>query len=246
MQRTIWMLTMLILAGGMAGAVEPKLNAIIITGADPAHQWKSNAETAREILTATGKFDATIVTNYQILDSAVELGKFNVIVLIGAFQEKKGFTISEVAQKNLLDFVNNGKGFYAQHLASSSWQEWGEFSKLCGRRWINGKSGHPKREPFEVKIINPEHPITKGVPSFTADDECYGGFGTFRDVTILATGHSPATSTDHVPLIMVSEYGKGRVVINNLGHDRKSQAGPEFRTIVARSVEWAATGKVKP
>jgi type 1 glutamine amidotransferase len=32
-------------------------------------------------------------------------------------------------------------------------------------------TGHPEIRPFKVKIINPEHPITKGVHDFVVTDE---------------------------------------------------------------------------
>jgi type 1 glutamine amidotransferase len=45
-------------------------------------------------------------------------------------------------------------------------------------------------------------------------------------------------------MVMAHEYGKGHVVVNTLGHDVKAMKTPETRIIIARSVEWAATGKV--
>jgi type 1 glutamine amidotransferase len=39
-------------------------------------------------------------------------------------------------------------------------------------------------------------------------------------------------------------YGKGRVVQNAFGHDRKALMTPNVQTIITRGVEWAATGKV--
>jgi uncharacterized protein len=229
-----------------APPVGTPIKALLITGADPAHAWKANANLVRDILQRAGKFDATVVTNYSLLDSAADLGRYDVIVLLGAFQEKNGFNLGEQARKNLIGFVTSGKGFYAQHLASSSWESWDEFSKLCGRRWVNGKSGHPRREPFEVKFTKTEHPITRGLQNFTQDDECYGRLGVFRELAILAEGRSPQTAEKDEPILMASEYGKGRVVINNLGHDSKAMAAPEARTLITRSVEWAATGKVNP
>lgn len=43
-------------------------------------------------------------------------------------------------------------------------------------------------------------------------------------------------------MLMASNYGKGRVVINNLGHDAKAIKTPEVSVLLARAVEWAATG----
>ena len=41
------------------------------------------------------------------------------------------------------------------------------------------------------------------------------------------------------------QHGKGRVVHNAYGHDRKALMTPNVQKLIARGVEWAATGKVK-
>jgi len=46
--------------------------------------------------------------------------------------------------------------------------------------------------------------------------------------------------------VFTSKYGKGRTVHNAYGHDRKALTPPEVQKLIARGVEWAATGKVKP
>ena len=46
------------------------------------------------------------------------------------------------------------------------------------------------------------------------------------------------------PLVFVQNYGKGRVVHNAYGHDRKALMTPNVQKIITRGTEWAATGKV--
>ena len=46
------------------------------------------------------------------------------------------------------------------------------------------------------------------------------------------------------PLVFVQNYGKGRVVHNAFGHDRKALMTPNVQKIITRGTEWAATGKV--
>jgi type 1 glutamine amidotransferase len=60
---------------------------------------------------------------------------------------------------------------------------------------------------------------------------------------ILVTGDSDFSKATE-PRVFVRDYGKGRVIVNNFGHDRKAMDTPEVRTIMIRGVEWAATGKV--
>ena len=73
------------------------------------------------------------------------------------------------------------------------------------------------------------------------------GFGPAEKMTILATGREQGKNpkTDrHEPMLMVVEYGQGRIFHTTLGHDDYSCEGVGFIVTLTRGVEWAATGKV--
>jgi len=219
-----------------------KLNVLLLTGEDvSAHNWKEIAAATTEILQASGKFDVKQAEDFKLLESADDLAKFDVIVQTGCFTKK--VDLSDQAKANLLNFVKNGKGIYLQHLATASFPKWEDFGKLCGRYWVMGKSGHNARSVFEAKIADTDHPITKGLKDFKTDDELYAKLQGTADVKALVTGDSDYSKKTE-PLVFVREEGKGRVVVNNLGHDKKALQTPEVQTLVARGVEWAATGKV--
>jgi len=112
----------------------------------------------------------------------------------------------------------------------------------------SGAHGPQHNIPITVRVA--DHPITKGMPGnwLTAKDECYAKLrGPAENMTILATGKdmSGKASTDrHEPMLMVINYGKGRVFHNALGHDDYSCEGVDFIVAFTRGAEWAATGKV--
>lgn len=111
-----------------------------------------------------------------------------------------------------------------------------------------GSHGPAHNIPITVRVS--DHPITKGMPShwLTAKDECYALLrGPAENMTILATGKdmSGSAPTDrHEPMLMVIDYGKGRVFHTALGHDDYSFEGVGFIVSFLRGTEWAATGKV--
>ena len=111
-----------------------------------------------------------------------------------------------------------------------------------------GKHGPAHNIPVTLRVK--DHPITKGLPEhwLTAKDECYALLrGPAENMTILATGKdmSGKAPTDrHEPLLMVLNYGKGRVFHTTLGHNADSIEGVDFITTLTRGVEWAASGKV--
>ena len=71
--------------------------------------------------------------------------------------------------------------------------------------------------------------------------------GPAKNLTVLAFAQSDKAtggSGEKEPMLMVIDYGKGRVFHTTLGHDGKSMACVGLRTTLQRGAEWAATGKV--
>jgi type 1 glutamine amidotransferase len=227
------------------GAAEKpaKIKVLLITGDDVGvHPWREMSETTREILVKTGKFDVKVCEDPYILESETALKAYDVIVF--TIFSRRVQMLPENAQQNLLNFVKDGKGFFVQHLASASFPKWEEFGKLCGRKWVMGTSGHSPRSVFKAKVINKQHPITAGLDDFEIDDELYSKLQGTGEINVLVEGDSDFSKKAE-PLVFTLNYGKGRVVHNAFGHDRKALMTPNVQKIIARGVEWAATGKVQ-
>ncbi|MGD0897056.1 MAG: ThuA domain-containing protein [Thermoguttaceae bacterium] len=232
------------LIGSVAVAAESpaKIRVLLITGDDVgAHPWKEQAAATADALKAAGKFDVTVTEDLGVLDSADGLKPYGVIVLT-RYNSKK-LPLGDQAKQNLLDFVKGGKGFFVQHLASASFPKWDEFGKLCGRYWIMGKSGHGPRSVIAAEVVDKNHPITRGIEDFKSDDELYAKLAGDAPIHVLVQAHSDWSKKTE-PLVFCLDYGKGRVVHNCFGHDGKALATPAVRKIIARGVEWAATGLV--
>jgi type 1 glutamine amidotransferase len=220
-----------------------QIRALLITGDDvSAHPWREMSETTREALVASGRFDVRVCEDPLILESETALKAYDVIVFTIYSQRRP--VLPEQAQENLLNFVKSGKGFFVQHLASASFPKWEEFGKLCGRKWVMGTSGHGPRGVFEAKVVNKEHPITAGMSNFETDDELYAKLQGTGKINVLVEADSDWSKKTE-PLVFTLNYGKGRTVHNTFGHDRKALMNPNVQRIIARGVEWAATGKVQ-
>ena len=119
------------------------------------------------------------------------------------------------------------------------------------RNTENGPGGHHgSQHPFHVIVRDSEHPITAGVPRvwLHSQDELYDFLrGPGENMKILATAFADPKqggSGRHEPMLMVLEYGKGRVFHTPMGHGNISQECVGFITLFVRGSEWAATGKV--
>jgi type 1 glutamine amidotransferase len=110
--------------------------------------------------------------------------------------------------------------------------------------------GHGPQSEFLITMRDKSHPITKDLPDFWmhTKDECYSKLrGPAENMTILATAADTPelkAAGRNEPMLMVLDYGKGRVFHTTLGHDTEAFEGVGFITTFLRGSEWAATGKV--
>jgi uncharacterized protein len=226
-----------------AGTQPALIKALLITGDDvSAHPWREISESTREILVNSGRFDVKVCEDPWILESQNALKAYDVIVF--TIYSQRVPVISDQAQENLLSFVKGGKGFFVQHLASASFPKWEEFGRLCGRKWVMGTSGHGPRGDIQAKVVVKDHPITTGLTDFTTNDELYAKLQGSGPIHVLVQADSDWSKATE-PLVFTLDYGLGRTVHNAFGHDRKALMTPAVQKIIARGVEWAATGKVR-
>ena len=180
----------------------------------------------------------------------------------------------EPVRDAFVDYVRKGGGFVSVHAADNAFPEWLEYNQMIGvGGWggRNEKSGpmlryrdaqivrdnspgsggtHGSQHEFVVEARQPAHPILNGLPQRWkhAGDELYARLrGPATQLTVLATAFSdPSTNGtgEHEPMLMVTEFGRGRVFHTTLGHSAASMAGLGFQLTLVRGCEWVATGAV--
>ncbi len=225
----------------VAADAPPKIKVLIVTGHDVGvHKWRETTPHERATLEATGRFEVKVCEDTGIFESST-LGQYDVIVLNYGFWNVP--ELSSRGRDGLLSFVKSGKGLVGLHFSSSSFQQWEAYKDLMGRAWVKGTSGHGPRHSFTVKIDKPAHPIMQGIKDFEVNDELYAKLQGTAPIEVLASTYSPFSKKVE-PMIFVRTYGKGRVARNVLGHDVAVRSNENYKKILYRSVEWAATGTV--
>ncbi|HVR74961.1 MAG TPA: ThuA domain-containing protein [Planctomycetota bacterium] len=226
---------------------------LIVTGSDvPAHDWRATTPVTRRILEEAKKLEVFVSEDTGVLESSA-LSRYDLIVLNyrnDASREK----LSEAARKNLAAFVSGGKGLAAIHFAVAAESDWAEFQKLVGRTWVGKRSGekavkasgHGKRGPFKVIVTKKDHPITRGIQDFEADDELYAQLAGDGPIEVLATAHSADFSKRDEPMAWTLRYGEGRVFVTVLGHDVPARESEGFRKLLSQGCEWAAGAAPTP
>ena len=128
------------------------------------------------------------------------------------------------------------------HGASATHYDWPPFLKITGGRW-GDETYHGPISECRVQIINKEHPITKGLQDFTIRDELWVNLECCPDDEALCAVQLDG-NTKYEPVILITQYGKGRGFYHVLGHDTAAMMNPNWQTLLIRGTKWAAQRKV--
>ena len=237
--KTIGWTILFLMAGCVAmGRAEDtgKIRVLIVTGNDyPGHVWKETTPAVRQILEQDLRMVVRVIEDPEFLASPA-LDQYDVVVL--NYMNWESPDPSRARAKACSGFVQDGKGLVLLHFSCGAWGGWPEFQNLAGRVWDKVNT-HDPRGPFRVDVVNQDHPVTRGMDSFDADDELYTCLAGQRPITVLATARSKVTGKDH-PMAFAFEYGKGRVFHTLLGHDVKAFTLPGPAELIRRGCAWAA------
>jgi hypothetical protein len=255
------------------GAVPIRVMLLDGESAGTYHAWKLTTPVLKKQLEETGLFQVDVVTappsSGDISSFKPEFAKYQVIVFN---YDAPDWPAS--LKESFEQYMKNGGGMVSVHAADNAFAGWSAWNEMIGvGGWRNrtetagplwfyrdgklvsdstpGRAGsHGQRLPFQVTTRDPEHPIMKGLPPvwMHAGDELYATLrGPGNNMTVLATAHSEVSNSGtgrDEPILMVLNYGKGRIFHTTMGHDIPALNCVGFITTFQRGTEWAATGKV--
>lgn len=165
--------------------------------------------------------------------------KYDVLALYDSMQE-----ITEREQEVLRNFLESGKGLVVLHHALvdyCNWKWW--YEEVVGGRWYQTDDKPPRwkttyKEDLELTVYPVgKHPVTEGVGTLHITDEVYKGMWLSPGNKVLMRTDEPASDG---AVVWISPYQKSRVVIIELGHDRRAHLHPGYRRLVQNAVLWAA------
>jgi len=233
-----------------------KIKTLLLAGANN-HDWTRSSPFCKQLLDDSGLFDVTLTEDPSAaLEDAETLATYDLI-----FSDYNGPAWSETAKANFVEAVESGTGLVILHAADNAFPGWVEYETMVALLWREG-TGHGQYHEFEVKRVDKDHPITRGLDDFRLWDELYHRLVHMHDAPyhVLATAYSdPETggTGEDEPMMVVQQYGQGRIYHHVLGHvwkgDPEANKGCSMMTFenegfqksLLRGCEWAATGDVE-
>lgn len=249
------------------------IKVLIIDGQNN-HDWKSTTPVIRKILDDAGRFHVDVATSPEAKSGNIGSFKPKFSDYQVVLSNYNGEPWSGETKAAFVDFVRGGGGFVCVHAADNSFPEWKEYNEMIGvggwggrdeksgpyvrfkegrivKETVSGRGGsHGSQHAFLVETREPDHPIMSGLPKswLHVKDELYDRLrGPAENLTVLATAFAnPAErgSGENEPMLMVTDFGKGRAFHTTLGHSVDALKCIGAATVLARGTEWVATGKV--
>jgi type 1 glutamine amidotransferase len=266
-------LLLVLCAAALAGAAPIRVMLLDGQSGGPYHDWRATTPVMKKQLEQTGLFQVDVVTappsGSDFSSFHPDFSKYQVVVSNLDSPDWPSELMTSFEQ-----YMKNGGGLVVVHAADNAFPKWKEYNLMIGIGGWRGRNeaagpmwyikdgklapdnapgnagSHGARLPFQITARDAQHPVLRGLPPvwLHAADELYATLrGPGENMKVLATGHSdPANKgTGHdEPMLMVIQYGKGRVFHTTLGHDVAALKCAGFATTFQRGTEWAATGKV--
>ncbi len=209
----------------------------LVLYADQPHEPGYISEGLPQVFEATG-VEAHFTVDVRSL-SPQNLAKVDLLVILRdglqrpqTSADKDYMWMTQEQQDAIVRFVHAGGAFLNLHNSMGLYPPTGGYLDLVGGRYI----GHGPLERFRVEVVDPNHPITRGVSNFSVADE----------------QHTPPYNKDKVHLLLenrsddgtvaaagwVHEPGKGRLCHLANGHTREALQHPMYQRLLRNAVAW--------
>ncbi len=154
-------------------------------------------------------------------------------------------------ERNLLDFIKNGKGLVVLHGGITLLNKSKKFSEMVGGSF----DYHPKQQMIQVKLADSTHPILTGFDGkgFQHVDEPYFFKNAYFDNDFKpllymeadeVQGKNKAVTEGKSYLAWIKKYGKGRVFYSAPSHNPQSYKNPSLLSFLLKGILYA-TGDLK-
>lgn len=171
--------------------------------------------------------------------AAGKTGDYDVLVFYDMWQG-----IGEFEKLTYLKLTNEGKPMLFLHHAIVSYQDWPEFEKILGGKYVEKARGVPVEEQsnYEHDVwvyskVENITPVTKGFGELRFFDEIYGNVRISDNVVpLLKTRHPKSMEI----IAWENRYNNSKIVYIQPGHDYRTFGEESYRKLLTQAIHYLA------
>ncbi len=175
--------------------------------------------------------------NEAILNGKAE--KYDVLVFYDMWK-----TISIPERAAYIGLTKAGKPLLFLHHSVVSYQNWDEFEKIVGGKYIEKGTNVPveKQSTYEHDVwvyIEPsvKHPVTRNLGSLRFFDEVYGNTRVSENVIPLLKTKHPKSSEI---IGWENHYNSSKIIYIQPGHDYRTYQEADYRKLLLQAIKYLA------
>lgn len=214
-------------------AQHEKIPVLLVTG---GHDFDRKA--FFEMLDSFENLEFTEIKHPEANDFWLEKSDFKIILFYDMVQR-----ISPEQMEGFDRKVKEGIGMVFLHHALPSYQHWENYHQVLGGRYVepstdpDNHSDYRHDVHYNLKVLNPKHPIMKGISDFEVFDEIYINAPVSDEVIRLAGTDDPDSMNPLVWCQQISSHT--RTVYIQPGHGPQVFSNPQYRKMLLQSLLWA-------
>ncbi len=188
------------------------------------------------------KCDLVLTAHFEQMTAKQIDAKYDAILFLN---QNKKYTTSKRNRKRYIDLASLGTGMVFLQFTLSSEPEWDEYHDLIGGKWFLKQfeenaalhSTYFTDLTLNVKIGDPEHPVTDGIADFELTDAFYGNIYMSPNVTpLLKSDHPDIAET----IAWTHQYKSSRVIYIMPGFTKKAYTNESYQTFLSNSIKFVA------
>jgi type 1 glutamine amidotransferase len=215
--------------------------ALFLYGGFPGH---SPYEIAPWAVAQMGELDFEVeeIQDPHLLER--DLTGYDLLVM-GWTQSLTTEDLTDRAEARLMEAVRGGTGIAGWHGMTAAFRASLPYSYIVGGSFVEHPGGEAIRVPYEVEIVDRDHPVTAGVEDFGVASEQYY-MHVAPDAHVLATTtfdgepEVPWLKGVVAPFAWVKQFGDGRVFYTAAAHEVEEYEKPEQARLIRQGLAWAA------
>lgn len=153
-------------------------------------------------------------------------------------------SISDAEKSAYLKLASEGKPFLFLHHSIASYQDWPEFEKILGGKYIEKGRGVPvedqstyEHDVWVYSKVENVTPVTKGFNELRFFDEVYGNVRISDDVVPLLKTRHPQSSEI---IAWETKYNNSKIVYLQPGHDYRTYESEDYRKLLLQAIKYLA------